>query len=108
VERLKEVGLAILLTALICLVVVGLFIGVNACRAFIYDDVYRWPKITICRMCDEDIWAWHDYERRKWGHQSGSSGSVTFSSGMSSWFHTECEGVPGVEEVPIKLKINHE
>ena len=107
-ENLVCLAQSIGLTAAILAVVVVLFIGVNGVWSLCSDNHYSWPKITRCKMCEKDVYAWQSYERRSWALSVDDSAMPSDSNlrisgvSMSALFHKACPGTPK-DTPPIKI-----
>lgn len=65
------------------------FAGLRTYQLSTDEHYYGWPAVTQCRLCNETVWEWQKYERRKYNVHSNYWG--VSSSGL---VHNKCEGVP--------------
>ena len=106
---LKKAASFLLLLFLCSAILTTVIVGPYIAKAFVVSDYYHWPKLTKCPICEQKIWAWHDYERRQYpvsfeNNVDDDSPIRIISVTKSSLFHKNCKGLPEEKEPALKIE----
>lgn len=81
--------------AMIVGLLIGTFVGIPVVRTvrLIHNPkLCVWPRVTICRGCEDPIYAWENYKRKSSPvvMKGGEGTIIVLAEGRSSLFHSDC------------------